>query len=910
MSSLVPPLNLRPRSSSTAAHQAPPPSSPAPAPPPPAAAQLGDAHDPAATRSLVMDGWLLKKKRKKMQGMARRYFRLAGNGALSYAFSPTSPLRDSIFVSLAFISASRKHRTFHIDGGTTVYHCKALTLDDFDKWAAALKQFIPVAQVSSGDAEHAHGLVSNMRGVNLGGGAAPQRDDAVEKVLDALGKLNQPIADIEMLANELRQADPSQHQAPPPQPQQHLIPPTQGSPQHSQSNGGSKFRFLGKRSNSTSMPNGARSPSFSGSHGAVHGQPPPLNLNVGAPGSSVSGTTMLSSSPTFDDAFENKPSSASSSSQGNDALLRQLSGAIATLKHQHAQLALAVRALPATPASPASPTSAGGSSSSDLYGSARATSPSSAPLAGGVSVLTGPYASRSAAGFYPSHTRGAPSRASSRASFSSMWSDGASDDWHDAMAAVPGEFVDEDSVVRGAGAGAGDEAEGRESSPERERSTVGEGASTVDEDEDEDSGGETEDEAESDREAAEVEAAERRVEGAGEQGTPRGADAAAAALQSGQDVKRRSQLPAPVSGDEFSMLSMLRKNVGKDLSTISFPVTMNEPLSALQRVAEELEYSELLDRAAQATDPTERLTLVAVWAVSGASSNKFRGSRKPFNPLLGETYECIRPDKGFRFISEKVSHHPPVIAFLGDAPERGWQICGYTSPSTKFWGRSMEIFVEGEFCVRFADNNEVITIRKPSSFVRNLVAGTKYLEVVGDLVVTTSLSSAQATVAFKEGSTWGGLSGRNKIEGKVTDASGSVVVELVGRWDDAVDKKEGKNNFSRLWQVAEFPPNPERYYGFSRFAVTLNETTTLEEGLVAPTDSRLRPDQLAFERGDIDEAERVKALVEEKQRTKRKEGRAAEPRWFKQAGENGWEYGGEYFEAREKKSFEDPDIFT
>ncbi|KPV73666.1 uncharacterized protein RHOBADRAFT_38265, partial [Rhodotorula graminis WP1] len=329
MSSLVPPLNLRPRSSTTAAHQAPPPSSPAPAPP--AAAQLGDAHDPAATAGgVVMEGYLLKKKRKKLQGMIRRYFRLAGNGALSYAFNPTSPLRDSIFVSLAFISASRKHRTFHIDGGTSVYHCKALTLDDFDKWAAALKQFIPVAQVPSGDAEHARGLVSNLRGVNLGGSSAPQRDEAVEKVLDALGKLNQPIADIEMLANELRQADPSQNQAPQPQPQQHLVPPAQGSPQHSQSNGGSKFRFLGKRSNSTSAPSGARSPSFSGSPGGAHGQPQPLNLNVGAPSSSVSGTTMLSSSPTFDDAFDNKPSSASSSSQGNDALLRQLSGAVAT----------------------------------------------------------------------------------------------------------------------------------------------------------------------------------------------------------------------------------------------------------------------------------------------------------------------------------------------------------------------------------------------------------------------------------------------------------------------------------------------------------------------------------------------------------------------------------------------------
>jgi len=52
-------------------------------------------------------------------------------GTLSYAFNPTSPLRDSIFVSLAFISASRKHRTFHIDGGTTVYHCKALTVRPF-----------------------------------------------------------------------------------------------------------------------------------------------------------------------------------------------------------------------------------------------------------------------------------------------------------------------------------------------------------------------------------------------------------------------------------------------------------------------------------------------------------------------------------------------------------------------------------------------------------------------------------------------------------------------------------------------------------------------------------------------------------------------------------------------------------
>ena len=53
-------------------------------------------------------------------------------------------------------------------------------------------------------------------------------------------------------------------------------------------------------------------------------------------------------------------------------------------------------------------------------------------------------------------------------------------------------------------------------------------------------------------------------------------------------------------------LSQLCKNIGKDLSKISMPVTLNEPLSALQRLCEELEYSELLDKAAAADSQVDR----------------------------------------------------------------------------------------------------------------------------------------------------------------------------------------------------------------------------------------------------------------------------------------------------------------
>ena len=83
---------------------------------------------------------------------------------------------------------------------------------------------------------------------------------------------------------------------------------------------------------------------------------------------------------------------------------------------------------------------------------------------------------------------------------------------------------------------------------------------------------------------------------------------------------RRQKLPVPMSGAEgVNLWNLLCKNIGKDLSKISMPVTLNEPLSALQRLCEELEYAELLDKAAAggAEDTQlDRMTWVAAFAVS------------------------------------------------------------------------------------------------------------------------------------------------------------------------------------------------------------------------------------------------------------------------------------------------------
>ena len=62
--------------------------------------------------------------------------------------------------------------------------------------------------------------------------------------------------------------------------------------------------------------------------------------------------------------------------------------------------------------------------------------------------------------------------------------------------------------------------------------------------------------------------------------------------------KRRSQLPEPIEKEKgVSLWSMIKDNVGKDLTRVCLPVYFNEPLSSLQKCFEELEYSYLLDRA-------------------------------------------------------------------------------------------------------------------------------------------------------------------------------------------------------------------------------------------------------------------------------------------------------------------------
>lgn len=352
-------------------------------------------------------------------------------------------------------------------------------------------------------------------------------------------------------------------------------------------------------------------------------------------------------------------------------------------------------------------------------------------------------------------------------------------------------------------------------------------------------------------------------------------------------VLRRTNIPAPTVLPP-SLIGFLRKNIGKDLSQISMPVSSNEPISLLQRAAEIFEYSSLLEQAAQTTDAVERLIYVTAFAISSLSGNRVRerSSRKPFNPLLGETYELIREDRGFRFIAEKVSHRPVQLAYQADS--RDWSLAQSPMPSQKFWGKSAEITTEGRVRLALHTTGERFSWTVATSFLRNIIAGEKYVEPVGELVIINESTGHRSISTFKTGGMFSGRS--EEVSTHTVDSRHqSLPLGLAGSWPSSLSLTRNGSPGTTIWTAGSLVPNAPKHYGITAFAATLNEITSIEENHLPPTDSRLRPDQRALENGDLDRAEEVKVQLEEEQRARRRDleaaGQSWTPRWFTRVNE-------------------------
>uniref|UniRef100_A0A7N6A4X5 Oxysterol-binding protein n=1 Tax=Anabas testudineus TaxID=64144 RepID=A0A7N6A4X5_ANATE len=392
--------------------------------------------------------------------------------------------------------------------------------------------------------------------------------------------------------------------------------------------------------------------------------------------------------------------------------------------------------------------------------------------------------------------------------------------------------------------------------------------------------------------------------------------------------KHRTSLPTPMfSRNDVSIWSILKKCIGMELSKIAMPVIFNEPLSFLQRLTEYMEHTYLIHQANAATDSVERMKCVAAFAVSAVAS-QWERTGKPFNPLLGETFELIRDDLGFRWVSEQVSHHPPVSAFHAEGLKDDFVFHGSIYPKLKFWGKSIEAEPRGIITLELPKYNEAYTWTNPTCCVHNIIVGQLWIEQYGNVEVINHKTGERCSMTFKPC----GLFGKelHKVEGYILDKSKKKLCAVYGKWTeclytvdpatfDAHKKSDKKNSDEKkgskqlimsmyeepeetpppdaetvqvipgselIWKITPRPDNSAKFYAFSTFAMQLNELDKSMEGVIPPTDSRLRPDIRAMENGDIDSASAEKKRLEEKQRMARKNRTKSteewKTRWFQQ----------------------------
>ncbi|KAH3743677.1 oxysterol binding family protein [Pelomyxa schiedti] len=285
---------------------------------------------------------------------------------------------------------------------------------------------------------------------------------------------------------------------------------------------------------------------------------------------------------------------------------------------------------------------------------------------------------------------------------------------------------------------------------------------------------------------------------------------------------------------QTSLWQRLSSLIGKDIvSLISLPIWVFEPTSFLQTMAEPLQYSALLDKAVECECVHEKLAYITAW-VTAMYSLAVR-TRKPFNPLLGETFEVIAKDGSYRFLAEQVSHHPPISVAKVWAEK--WWLVLELHVCTKFYGNSLEVTIEGTNHFQDLQSGTHFTWGHLSTTAHNLLLGSVWVDHWGDLTVRSSTGD-YANVRFEK--TGWMSAGRYQVSGGIFDASNVKEMELSGKWNESLwAHRVHRNDSGRdcvhdtlLWAFVPEPVHPK--FKINKFVQQNLLAITAEQRAVLP----------------------------------------------------------------------------
>ena len=331
------------------------------------------------------------------------------------------------------------------------------------------------------------------------------------------------------------------------------------------------------------------------------------------------------------------------------------------------------------------------------------------------------------------------------------------------------------------------------------------------------------------------------------------------------DFNKRKNLPHKI---------VCPKNMIKDIVTnytkkLPSPVYFNEPLSMGEKQCEKFKYMDLLIKAGNESSKEMQMCYISAFLIGEIFLNLGR-SLKPFNPIIGETYEFFDNERKFRFYSEQVSHKPQVTAYIAETPEFAYYGDTLNSTSFKIFKGSIELIFKNKAHIYLKKTGDHYILNPPTVYVKGLMKPPLYNDYGGTTIIqnTKDISYRCELKFIEEGWTPNSL---GNFEGTVFKDYETIVYLIKGNWTKEIyiTDPNGNNRIDLLTldKNQNYLNNTIESYVLPEYSCQLNQITPELEKILPKNDSRFRMDiRLLEEKEETEDAQNYKLRYEEKQR--------------------------------------------
>ena len=337
------------------------------------------------------------------------------------------------------------------------------------------------------------------------------------------------------------------------------------------------------------------------------------------------------------------------------------------------------------------------------------------------------------------------------------------------------------------------------------------------------------------------------------------------------DFKERVKLPSNIKCPE----NLIKEIISTFTKKGPAPIYFNEPLSMGQKQCEKFFYLDMLTNAAKyIEDKPLQMCYICAFIIGELFLNIGR-FLKPFNPILGETYEYYQNDHKFRYYSEQVKHKPQITAFVGETPEFIYYGDTLGDSSFKFL-KGIELTFKNKIHIYLKKSGIHYIFNRPLIYIKGLMKPPMYNDYSGTIIIQDANDkSSKCELTFIEQSWTSNELGN--FEGKSFSNENEVKYLIGGNWQEEIyiTDPDGNNKKSLLvlTKNSTYLQNSIDKYSLPFYACNLNVTNEHLNNNLPKNDSRFRHDIGLLELGEdcIPKAQIYKNAYEEKQRNEIKD---------------------------------------